>query len=134
MKTLSIRSRLSDLNKVRAFVKNSLQSLPLSEEDYYAIELSLLEVCINIIRYAYPGEEGEIRLKTWEEKDRVYLEIRDSGIPFDPRRAKKPDIHEIMKSGRKGGLGVFLTRKLMDGFDYSRSQNQNVLTMYKRIR
>lgn len=133
MKSLCIRSRLSELNKVRAFIKRSLQLPPISEEDYYVIELSILEICINIIRYAYPDDPGDIRMTTWREGDRVYMEIRDSGIPFDPRRAKKPNIQEIMKSGKKGGLGVFLTRKLMDGFEYRRESEQNILTLYKRV-
>jgi anti-sigma regulatory factor (Ser/Thr protein kinase) len=133
MKTLTIRSDLSELNKIRAFLKRNLSVLHLSDEDYYIIELSLLEICINIIRYAYPEKEGEIHLKTWEDQARIYLEIKDNGIPFDPRQTKKPDIAEIMKTGQKGGLGVFLTRKLMDGFDYRRRGDENILTIYKQI-
>jgi anti-sigma regulatory factor (Ser/Thr protein kinase) len=30
-----------------------------------------------------------------------------------------------------GGLGIFLARKLMDGFLYRREDDQNVLVMYK---
>ena len=133
MNTLSVRSDLSELNKIRAFLKRNLQILNLSDENYYIIELSLLEICINIIRYAYPDIQGEIYLKTWRDKDRVFLEIRDNGIAFDPCEAKKPDIDEILKSGKKGGLGVFLTRKLMDGFKYTRENDQNVLTLYKIV-
>lgn len=134
MNTLSVRSDLSELDKIRAFLKRSLQILQLSEEDYYIIELSLLEICINIIRYAYPDDKiGEIFLKTWQDDDRVYIEIRDNGIPFDPRHIKTPDIDDIMKNGKKGGLGVFLARKLMDGFKYSRENEQNILTIYKTV-
>ena len=134
MSTLTVRSDLSELNKIRAFLKRNLRLLRLSDEDYYIIELSLLEICINIIRYAYPEEPGEIFLKTWEDQGRIYLEIRDNGIPFDPRHTKKPDIDQIMKTGKKGGLGVFLTRKLMNGFAYVREEDQNVLTIYKEVR
>ena len=133
MSTLTIRSDLSELNKIREFLKRNLQILNLSEEDYYIIELSLLEISINIIRYAYPDEQGKIFLKTWKDEDRVILEIRDNGIPFDPRQTKQPDIDQIMKSGKKGGLGVFLTRKLMDGFTYERVDDQNILTIYKIV-
>jgi anti-sigma regulatory factor (Ser/Thr protein kinase) len=38
-----------------------------------------------------------------------------------------------MRSEKKGGLGVFLTRKLMDGFIYQRKNDQNVLTIHKII-
>ena len=134
MNTLKVVSNLSELNKIRAFLKQNLSILRLSEENYYIIELSLLEICINIIRYAYPAEEqGEIFLKTWQEGDRVYLEIRDNGVPFDPSHTKTPDIDEIMKTGKKGGLGVFLTRKLMDGFEYKRRDDQNILTIFKQL-
>jgi anti-sigma regulatory factor (Ser/Thr protein kinase) len=30
-------------------------------------------------------------------------------------------------------LGVFLTRELMDGFEYRREQGQNILTLSKTI-
>jgi len=135
MKTLKVHSTLSELNKIRAFIQTNLQVHNISEQDYYIIELSLLEICINIIRYAYPedDEQGEIILKTWQVDNKIFLEIRDSGTPFDPRFLKKPDIEEIMKSGQKGGLGVFLTKRLMDGLDYRRENEQNILTIYKTI-
>lgn len=133
MKTLKVASDLSELNKIRAFLKNNLQALKLSDEDYYIIELSLLEICINIIRYAYPEEKGEISLKTWQEPKKIFLEIRDNGIPFDPRTTKKPDLEDIMQSGKKGGLGVFLARKLMNGFEYHRKDEQNILVIHKVI-
>ena len=133
MNTLKVVSNLSELNKIRAFLKQNLSILRLSEENYYIIELSLLEICINIIRYAYPETPGPIYLKTWREQGRVFLEIRDDGIPFDPRDTKKPDLEDILRTGQKGGLGVFLTRKLMDGFDYSRKNGQNILTISKII-
>jgi sigma-B regulation protein RsbU (phosphoserine phosphatase) len=73
-------------------------------------------------------------LKTWQDDEKIFFEIRDSGIPFDPRTLKKPDIKEIIRSERKGGFGVFLSRTFMDGFDYKRENNRNVLTIYKIIK
>jgi len=131
MSTLKVNSDLSELNKIRDFLKHNLAVLHLSEESYYIIELSLLETCINIIRYAYPDKPGKIYLKAWKDEGQIFLEIRDNGIPFDPRDTEKPDLENILTSGKKGGLGVFLTRKLMDGFEYKREGKQNVLTLSK---
>ncbi len=133
METLKIASDLAEVERVRGFLRESLEGLHLTENAYYIIELSLLEICINIIRYAYPEEKGEIFLKTWEEEDKIFLEIRDKGIPFDPTESEAPDIDEILRNERKGGLGIFLARELMDGFSYKRRSNQNVLTMYKTV-
>lgn len=134
MQTLKIVSNLAELDKMRAFLKGTLQGVEFSDKDYFKIELSLLEICINIIRYAYPQKKGEILLKTWQHGGRVFFEIKDSGIPFDPTALKAPDMREIIRTEKKGGLGVFLSRTFMDGFDYRREDNQNVLTIYKIIK
>ena len=133
-RTLKMENDLADLDKIRDFLKKNLSGLNISDKDYFKIELSLLEICINIIRYAYPLKQGEILLKTWQDDEKIFFEIRDSGIPFDPRTLKKPDIKEIIRNERKGGFGVFLSRTFMDGFDYKRENNRNVLTIYKIIK
>jgi len=131
MNTLKIKSELSDLNKVRTFLKETLEGKDISEKDYYIMELSLVEVCINIIKYAYPEIKGYIYLKSWIGKNKMFFEIRDDGIPFDPRSIQKPDISELIKKEKKGGLGVFLIRSLMDEVEYQRRNNQNVLLLGK---
>jgi anti-sigma regulatory factor (Ser/Thr protein kinase) len=134
MNKLKIDSNLAELEKMRAFLRESFKGLNVSDKDYFKIELALLEICINIIRYAYPNDKGQIFLKIWQSEGKMFLEIRDWGVPFDPRELKEPDIQEIIESEKKGGLGVFLSRKLMDGFDYKREKDQNVLTIYKSIK
>jgi len=133
MEQLIIESELSEIDKVRIFLKNNLPDSILSEEEYFTVELSLLEISSNIVRYAYPDKKDKIFLKTWNEKKKIFFEIRNNGIPFDPKKAKKPDIDEILKSEQVGGFGVLISRKFMDGYDYKREDNQNILTIYKII-
>lgn len=134
LKTLVLSSDLANVAKVRDFVQETLRGLSLSEKDVFRIDLSLVEVCINIVLYAYPHEKGRIVIRSWREPRRLFYEIRDSGLPFDPRTIKRPDLKEIMRAARKGGFGVFLSRTMMDGFDYRREDGQNVLTLSKRLR
>lgn len=133
VESLEVPSELGSLEAIRGFLAENLKKLDLLETEYFKIELSVIEICTNIIKYAYPREQGEIALKIWRERERLFLEIRDSGIPFDPTNAKEPDIHEIIRKRKKGGLGIFLSRKFMDGFDYRREDRQNVLTVSKVI-
>jgi len=132
MNTLRVQSELRELDKVRKFLKKNLGGLDLSEEDIYKIELSLVEICTNIMRYAYPREKGEIVIKAWYEKGDFSLEIRDNGVPFDPRQIKRPTLEEMINRDQMGGLGIFLARKLMDRFSYGREDDQNILTMSKK--
>lgn len=132
-KSLKIKSELIEIEKVRDFLGETLKDLELSEETYYLIELSILEMCINIVRYAYPGRKGDISIKTWEQGKKVFFEIRDKGIPFDPTKASAPDVREMVDQGKTGGLGIFLSRQLMNGFEYKREKDQNILLMHKNF-
>ncbi len=134
MNTIKIKCNLAELDKMRSFLKDSLEGLNVSDKDYFKIELALLEICVNIIRYAYPQNNGDIMIKAWCDEGKMFIEIRDNGVPFDPRKLKAPDIDESIRKEQTGGLGVFLSRSLMDGFDYKREDNQNVLTIYKNIK
>lgn len=134
MKTLKIKSELTELDRMRSFLKEYLDGLKISDKDYFKIELALLEICVNIIRYAYPQSNGDIQIKVWRDEGKMYIEIRDKGVPFDPRKLESPDIDDIIRKEETGGLGVFLSRSLMDGFDYKRENDHNVLTIYKNIK
>ena len=133
MEQFVVESELTEMEKVRDFLKESLTGLKLTEEEYFAIELSLLEICTNIVRYAYPEDKDKIFLKTWFTQEKVFLEIRDNGIPFDPSQVQKPDLDRIIQSEEIGGFGILLSRNFMDGFEYKRENDQNVLTMFKNI-
>ena len=134
-KELKVKADLSAMDKVRSFLRRTLSPLDLAEEDGFKIELSLHEICVNIVRYAYrEEEEGEIVLRTWIDGDKIFFEFRDTGVPFDPRRTVLPDIWEKIRRGKKGGLGIFLYRILMDGFHYRRNGGENVLTVFKYVR
>ena len=134
MKTLTIKSELAELDRMRSFLKEYLDGLKISDKDYFKVELALLEICVNIIRYAYPESNGDIQIKVWQDQGKMYIEIRDKGVPFDPRKLESPDIDDIIRKEQTGGLGVFLSRSLMDGFDYKRKDDHNVLTIYKNIK
>jgi serine/threonine-protein kinase RsbW len=128
-----VKSELREIEKVRRFLQESLKELDLSEEAFYLIELSILEMCINIVRYAYPQRKGKISIKVWYRSDELFFEIRDWGIPFNPEETREPNIKEMVDQNQTGGLGIFLSRKLMNGFKYKREKGQNILTMHKKI-
>ncbi|MDD8025377.1 MAG: ATP-binding protein [Acidobacteriota bacterium] len=127
-RTLTIRSELSEIDKARAFLRESLAPCRLDEEEIFKLELALVEICVNITRYAYPDGGGPIGLTLWIEPG-ICLEIRDSGVPFDPRLLPPPDLDRLLASSRRGGLGVYLARKLVDDFDYKRENEENIVTL-----
>jgi len=97
------------------------------------LELSLHEIFVNIALYAYPHGGGDMALRIWNQDNTLFMEFRDRGVPFDPGNKPAPNIVENIRRGKRGGLGIFLFKTLMDGFDYRREGDENILTIYKAI-
>ena len=132
-KHLTVRADLAEVERVRAFLRESLQEVAVSEEEAIKIELSLHEIFVNVAMYAFPKGHGEASLRTWIDQGTFYVEIRDRGVPFDPADRPAPDLDEKIRAGTRGGLGVFLFKTLMDGYTYRRTGGENVLTIFKKL-
>lgn len=132
-KHLTVRADLAEVDRVRAFLRESLNGVPVSEEDAMKIELSLHEIFVNVALYAFPQGNGEASLKTWIDRGTFHVEVRDRGVPFDPAERPTPDLDEKLRRGTCGGLGVFLFKTLMDGYTYRRSGGENILTIFKKL-
>jgi anti-sigma regulatory factor (Ser/Thr protein kinase) len=133
MVRLTLPAVLSSVDRVRSFLQESLSPLDPREDDFFKIELAVVELCVNIARYAYPDCAGEMAIEIETDDRTATVTITDNGIPFDPRSVPKPDVSWILATGRTGGLGIYLARTLTDRFDYRREAGRNVLTLAKRF-
>ena len=133
LRELTVKAALAEIDTVREFLKESISDIAFSDEDALKIELSLHEIFVNIAMYSFPQGGGEMTIRIWRENGAVFLETQDTGIPFDPASSPDPDIKENIRAGKRGGLGIFFYRKLMDGFSYRREDDTNVLTVFKKI-
>ncbi len=131
-KELKVRADLSDIERVRGFLRDKIRELSVGEDDALKMELSLHEICVNIAMYAYPQGKGDLKVRIWQDNGTVFLEVRDNGIPFNPADKSDPDLEETIRQGKRGGLGIFLYKTLMDGFSYKRENAENILTIFKK--
>ena len=53
----------------------------------------------------------------------------DRGKPFDPLKKTDPDVTLSADERNIGGLGIFLTKKIMDDVRYEYKDGQNILTL-----
>lgn len=134
VREIRVPANLKEVDRVRDFLQDAIAGLPLNEQDRLKIELALHEICVNIVRYAYPrGRKGEMAIRIWRDDGSLYIEVRDKGIPFNPVRKKNPDLTVKLRRGVPGGLGVYFFKTLMDGLSYRRAGGQNILTVRKAI-
>ena len=133
-KEIVVPAALVEVDRVRRFLRDYLGGLGLKEEDELKIELALHEICVNIALYAYPeGRAGDLAIRIWRDEGTLFMEIRDRGVPFDPVKKPDPDLMARFRVGKRGGLGVFFFRTMMDGLSYRRDGDENILTVSKNI-
>ena len=128
-------AKTESLSEVLGFVEETLESLECPMKIQTAICVAIEEVFVNVAHYAYPNGEGDMSLQIgFEERSRtVTFRMTDKGIPFDPLQKPDPDITLSAEDREIGGLGIFIAKKTMDSISYTYENDQNVLTMIKKI-
>lgn len=100
-----------------------------SRKVIFKIQLAVDEIVTNIIKYGrHSHPEPDISILICVGKRFIKLVIRDKAKSFNPLEFDLPDIAERKKQREKGGLGIYLTRTVMDRISYM-YDNGNVLTM-----
>ncbi len=118
--TKKILSRTDHLSEVRSFIADAASTFGFSEEDIANISLAVDEACTNIIKHAYQNApDKEIEISVIRNKNNFEIRIVDFGRRFNPQEIKAPDLRRNLAQHRRGGLGVYLMRRLMDKVEYN---------------
>jgi serine/threonine-protein kinase RsbW len=130
----TIESRTDNLLEVRDFVLHAAREFGFSEEEASKIVLAVDEACTNVIKHAYQfAPDREIEIVIQPVKDRMQITVIDDGKSFNPSAAKLPDLKQHLSHYRRGGLGIYLMRTLMDKVEYKFApgkKNEVRLTKY----
>ena len=131
-------SLVNDVKEVPAlaiFIGSICEDMDFNELTTAGINLAIEEAVVNVMSYAYPeGVHANILLEVVGDGKELTFVLRDNGIPFDPTSA--PDVDVTLPADQRsiGGLGIHLIRHYMDFISYERVDNQNVLTMIKKLK
>lgn len=99
------------------------------------IGVSVEEIFVNIAHYAYAPEIGRATVRVEVSGDPVTVSITfiDRGVPYDPLAKKDPDVTLPAEQREIGGLGIFMTKKIMDDMVYEYKNGSNILKLVKHI-
>jgi serine/threonine-protein kinase RsbW len=122
---LHIESRTDRLIAVREFVSVAARRFGFAEEDVSKIALAVDEACTNIIKHAYKFDPTKsITVIVGSRNGAFEILIQDTGKEFDPALIQTPDMKEYLAHYRRGGLGVYLMKSLMDKVEYKITPGQ----------
>ena len=128
----------NDLRQIRPlndFIKEFLERFGVEKSFARRLQLAVEEVVTNVVSYAYsPGTTGDISVEAFANERRLKFIISDEGVAFDPTTVANADTSLAIEDRPIGGLGILLTRGLVDSVNYERLNGRNVLTLRKNIR
>lgn len=133
MKSLEIPAEKTKLIEVIGFVLDYAKELGFDKKELFQLKLCTEEIFVNVASYAYKPDTGMITIEADGSKDplTISLSFIDSGIPFDPLAKPDPAKRRSLSQAKKGGLGIFITKKLMDDISYKYQDGKNILTISK---
>ena len=123
------------LPKVLDFIERHLDSVDCSPKAKMQISVAAEEIFVNIANYAYSPNVGKATVRVEVSRDPVAVTITfmDNGKPFDPTAKADPDVTLSAGERQIGGLGIFMTKKLMDGVKYEYKDGKNILRIEKNL-
>ena len=135
MTNKTFAAKTEALPDVLAFTEQMLEAYDCPMKVQMAVCVAIEEIFVNVARYAYKNEEGEVNygIAFDEDSRTVTFRMADKGVPFDPLKKPDPDITLSAEERDIGGLGIFITKKTMDSVEYVYENGENVLIMIKKV-
>jgi serine/threonine-protein kinase RsbW len=127
-----IRNNIADVAALTTAMERVGAEHGMPETSLFQLQVALDEIVSNIIKYAWPeGGAHEIEIRIAVRDNGVEVEIIDDGRVFDPCDAPKRAKPLPGQKPQAGGVGVQMTRQLVDRFSYARIGNRNHTTLTK---
>ena len=127
-------SKLSELKALNQHLIAFGRNIGLSEISISETNICLDELFTNIVSYGFKDDLDHKIKFTMKVNDNILIvNIEDDGEPFNPLEKKAVELPADVMSAEIGGLGIHITRELMDNICYERKRGKNKLTITKII-
>ena len=135
--SLKVPCNKSKLKTIRSFVDATLGHYSISDVDLNMLILAVDEICANLIVHSYNTNNIpdciELHINVEEEKGITFEIIDRNNEGFNIINYKEPMLKELVRSRRKGGLGLMLVKRIMDDVEFKSSGKGNICRLFKRI-
>jgi serine/threonine-protein kinase RsbW len=114
-------------------IQPGLQASGYSEEDIFAIHLSLEEAFINAVKHGNKMEPSKaVKVDYSIEPDKIEICMTDEGEGFDPEVIPDPRYGDNLY--KPAGRGMLLMRSFMDVLEYNKKGNSLRMIRYREKR
>ncbi|GIK27530.1 MAG: ATP-binding protein [Chloroflexi bacterium] len=132
---ITIPARMDQVHEACGFVARVAARHGMDDEGVYRCQLSVEEICTNIVEHGYENVErtGKIEIWCFTHNETFIIEVIDDAPLFNPLGLPKPDPSTPLWERSEGGWGIQFVRRFMDRVEYSDSDSRNHFRMEKRL-
>ena len=121
------------LASLSAQVERELEGRQLQPKAVFAVQLVIDEIVSNIIKYGSGSSGSGIAIRLTFDDKAIAVEIEHEGARFNPFEVAEPVLDQPVSDRPIGGLGIHLTRNVMDDCEFSYRDGRNVLMLRKKL-
>ena len=126
-----LENRVEELRVLTQMLQAFLRPYQMPSSTLYALELSLEEILVNIVSYAYEDEDRHaIQFEVEVSEETIGMTFVDDGRPFNPLAVEKTPAAASPAERGEGGLGISFVRHMRDMMEYQRRDDRNILRLW----
>lgn len=130
----NFRRDLGSLQKAFSFVDEFAETENIDDAVKRSVYLAVDELFTNMVKY-HPANPNEITIVLERAADEMTVTLVDRDVePFDITEAKDPDLPGSLDERKPGGLGIYLTKNVVDNIKYEYRDRTSIITFTKRVR
>jgi anti-sigma regulatory factor (Ser/Thr protein kinase) len=122
---------LSEIENIRKHVADFATISGVSEDNFIELELTIVELFTNIVKYAYEVEEGAVEILLSTKSNQLSVQLMDSGVEYLPSMFQTimPAISNNIDKIAEHGYGIPLVVSIVNSIKYERLENLNITTI-----
>jgi len=129
-----IKRHLDSLVEVFDFIDQFATRENIDDDTTGVVCLAVEELFTNMIKYE-GANSNDISMELRVDGEAVIVQLVDHDVePFDMTKRPAPDLGASLKDRKPGGLGIFLTQKLVDDMRYQYVDRTSIITLKKNFR
>jgi serine/threonine-protein kinase RsbW len=130
----TFKRSFDSLEELFAFTESFLETESVGADDRHDVHFAVEELFTNMVKYNAAGH-ADISLTLERSGDRLLVTLTDSDSPpFDVTKSPPVDIHRPIEEREPGGLGLHLTKKVVDSIEYEHEDGCTTITFSKDLR
>ena len=110
---LTFPAKAEYLLLARLTLSGLARELPIEEELLADLKLAVTEACGNVVRHAYPGDEGDVSLVVTIGDSRLLLTVEDYGAGIRAPDVTVDGLDELSEP-LESGMGMPIIRAIVD--------------------